>query len=295
MLSPGTLGALAGAGAFLSWGTLVLYWHALKHVDAFDILAHRILWSLVFMLPATLLTGRLPEVRAALRDRGAMLRIFLSALLIAGNWCMYIYAVTSGRVLEAGLGYYINPLVCVLLGCLLLRERMSRLQGMAIVLATTGVLFKLIAGGNMPWLSLGLACSFALYGFIRKTVRVEAAPGLFLETALLAPLAFARLLWEHAQGASAFTSTDMRTALLLAGSGVITAIPLLFFAYAARHVSLITLGLLQYLSPSITMVLGICVMGAEADSVTLITFACIWAALALYTWCGLRTFKRGTT
>ena len=293
MFSPDTRGVLAGIGASSVWGALVLYWYALQQVPSLEILAHRIVWSLVFMAPVVLCTRRMPEVRAALLDRGTLLRIFCSAAFIACNWGMYIYAVTSGQVLEASLGYYINPLVNVLLGFAVLRERPSRLQWFAIALAALGVLYSLVVGGHMPWLALTLAFSFSLYGFMRKTVRVDSAPGLLLETCLLTPFALAWMLWVHGQGELFFNPVqETQASLLLIGGGVVTAVPLLLFSYAARHVSLITLGLLHYASPTATLLLGITVMGAQVERTTLITFCCIWSALAIYTWCGLRRFKK---
>ena len=292
MFSPNTCGVLAGIGASTIWGSLVLYWYALQQTPSLEILAHRIVWSLVFMAPVVLCTRRMPEVRAALRDRGTVLRIFCSAAFIACNWGMYIYAVTSGQVLEASLGYYIYPLANVLLGCVVLRERPSRLQWFAIALAALGVLCSLAAGGRMPWLGLSLAVSFSMYGLIRKTVRVDSAPGLLLETCLLTPFALAWLLWMHGQGALFFNPVqETQASLMLVGGGAVTAVPLLLFAYAARHVSLITLGLLHYASPTVTLLLGICVMGAQVDQATLLTFGCIWLALGIYTWCGLRRVK----
>ena len=287
------LGVLAGIGASAIWGTLVLYWHLLQQVSPLEILAHRIVWSFVFIAPVVLCARRMPEVGAVLRDKGTLLRVFLSAVLIACNWGTYIYAVTSGQVPEASLGYYINPLVNVLLGCIVLRERPSRLQWFAIALAALGVMYSLVVGGHMPWLALTLAVSFALYGLIRKTVRVESAPGLLLETCLLMPFALAWMVWMHSQGALFFNPVqEMQASLLLIGGGVITAVPLLLFTYAARHISLITLGLLHYISPTITLLLGILVLGALVDQTTLVTFCCIWAALAVYTWCGVRRFRK---
>ncbi len=287
-----TRGVLAGLGAFFCWGTLVLYWYALERVDAVEILAHRIVWCFAFTLPLTLCLGRVKEAWAAAKEAGTVIRIFLSALFVAVNWGLYIYAVVSGRVLETSLGAYMTPLMNVLLGCVLLRERMSRLQALAVALAATGVLISVVAGGSMPWLSLALAVSFGFYGLLRKTVHVESVPGLLLESALLTPLALAWLLLMPLGGTPSFNpAADLGLSLLLVGAGVITAVPLLLFAYAARHMSLISLGVLHYLTPSITMLLGVFVLGAKLDGSTLITFVFIWAALALYTWCGLRRIR----
>ena len=292
IFSANMLGVLAGIGASVSWGALVLYWYILQRVPFLEILAHRIVWSLVFMAPVVLCTRRMPEVRAALGDKGTLLRVFLSAIFIAGNWGLYIHAVTSGQVVEASLGYYINPLLNVLLGFVVLRERPSRLQWVAIALAALGVAYSLVAGGHVPWLALSLAFTFGLYGLIRKTVRVESAPGLLLETCLLMPFALAWMLWMHSRGMLFFNPVqETQASLLLIGGGIVTAVPLLLFTYAARHISLITLGLLYYTSPTVTLLLGIIVMGARVEQTTLITFCCIWSALGIYTWCGLRRFR----
>lgn len=285
-------GLFAGLGAFLMWGGLVMYWHVLAAVPSSEILAHRMIWSLVAVAPVVYFTGRFAEVRAALASPVIMLRITLSALIIGGNWGLYIWAVTQGHVLEASLGYYINPLVNVLLGTLFLNERPSRLQCLAIGIAAFGVLWSVVAVGTFPWIGLCLAGSFSLYGFCRKTVRVESVPGLFLETVILFPVAATWLLWLYSQGESHFLSISWQITLLLMGTGLATSIPLLLFAYAARHMQLSTLGLLQYLSPTITFLLGVFVLGERITSDALVTFACIWIALGIYTFCAVQTFKK---
>lgn len=285
-------GLVAAFTAFCIWGGLVLYWHWLAAVPATEILAHRMVWSLAAVSPLVIATGRMPEVRAAMASPRTMLRIALSASIIGGNWGLYIWAVTQGHVLESSLGYYINPLVNVLLGTLFLGERPTRLQWIAIGIATLGVLWSVLALGVFPWIALSLAVSFSLYGFCRKTVRVESVPGLFLETLLLFPLAAGWLLWLHSQGESHFLSISLPVTLLLIGTGLATSIPLLLFAYAARHMQLSTLGLLQYISPTLTFLIGAFVLGEELTSDALVTFGCIWTALGLYTWCAVRTYKQ---
>lgn len=281
-------GLAAGFGAFFIWGMLALYWHPLAGIPATEILAHRIFWSLVTITPFVWLTGRLPEIRAALAAPHTMLRIACSASIIGVNWCIYIWAITHNRVIEASLGYYINPLVNVLLGRVLLGERMARPQALAVGLAAVGVLWSVAAYGSFPWVAVTLALTFALYGFFRKTVAVESAPGLFLEALLLAPLAAGWLLWLHTQGQSHFGEATLGIKLLLLGTGLVTSIPLMLFAYAARHMSLSTLGLLQYVAPTGTFLLGVYVFNEPVTSSSLVTFGCIWCALALYSWCSLR-------
>lgn len=288
-----TTGLLAGLAAFCCWGGLVLYWHWLAAVPATEILAHRMVWALVTVIPLVIFTGRLPEVRAAMASPTIMLRIALSASIIGGNWGLYIWAVTQGHVIESSLGYYINPLANVLLGTLFLGERPSRIQWIAIAIAAVGVLWSVLALGVFPWIALCLAGSFSLYGFCRKTVAVESVPGLCLETLLLFPLAAGWLLYLHTQGESHFLSISLPVTLLLMGTGLATSIPLLLFAYAARHMQLSTLGLLQYVSPTLTFLIGAFVLGEELTKDSLITFACIWVALGLYTWSAIKAYKRG--
>lgn len=282
---------LAGFGAFAIWGFLALYWWQLGGIPATEILAHRIFWSLLSIAPIIWLTQRLPEVRAALAAPRVMGRIALSALIIAGNWGLYIWAITHDRVLEASLGYYINPLINVVLGRLFLGERLTRLQALAVSIATLGVLWSVAAYGQIPWVALLLALSFGLYGLCRKTVAVESAPGLFLEALLLFPLAALWLLWLGHTEQGHFMAASIGTQLLLMGTGIVTAVPLLLFAYAARHMKLATLGLLQYLSPTINFVLGVYVFREPVTQAALVTFACIWTALSIYTWSSVRRMR----
>ena len=286
-----TSGLLAGLGAFSMWGSLVLYWWPLAGIPATEVLAHRIFWSLLTIGPIIWFTGRFAEVRAALQNPLAMRRIALSACIIAGNWGLYIWAITHDRVLEASLGYYINPLVNILLGRLFLRERLSRLQTLAVGIATFGVLWSVVGYGKLPWVALCLAGSFALYGFCRKTVAVESAPGLFLEALLLFPLASVWLGWLALADQSHFGAASLSVQLLLMGTGLVTTIPLLLFAYAARHMKLATLGLLQYVSPTINFVLAIFVFKESVTPAAMVTFACIWTALGIYTWSSLRSLR----
>lgn len=282
------MGMAAGFGAFFCWGLLPLYWHPLMGIPAPEILAHRIFWSLLTIAPFVWLTKRMPEVKAALRSGRVMARILCSALLVGFNWGIYVWGVTNGRVVECSLGYFINPLVNVLLGSLLLRERHTRLQWLAVGLAGAGVLWNVLAFGQFPWLALALALSFALYGFCRKTVKVESVPGLFLEALILFPLAGGWLLWLAVQGQGHFCAATPGVQALLLGAGLATSAPLALFAYAARHMHLSTLGLLQYVSPTGTFLLGVFVFQEPVTFTSLVTFGCIWTALGVYTWSSLR-------
>lgn len=285
-------GLLAALGAFFIWGMLPLYWHQLDAVSSFEILCHRILWSFVFLLPVVVLTGRWNEVRSAVLDRKTLLRITCSGLLVACNWYLYIWAVNSGRVIETSLGYYINPLMNAAIGCLFLRERPSRVQGAALGLATCGVLWMVIGYGKFPWVALTLAISFSLYGFMRKTVRVESIPGLFIETTILAPFVGGWLGWLWYRGEGAFTTMGMQVDLLLMGAGIATSVPLIWFAFAARNLRLTTLGILQYVAPTLAFLQGVFLFHEPLTTAHFVTFGCIWGALAIYTFDSWRNLRR---
>lgn len=284
--------ALAGGfGAFFIWGCLPLYWAPLADVPSLEILAHRIFWSLLAIAPFAALTGRWPEVRAAMGSAGLMGRVGFNALCLGVNWCLYIWAITNGRVIEASLGYYINPLLNVLLGRLVLGERLTRLQILAVGLASFGVLWSVLAYGHFPWVALVLGLTFAVYGLARKTVAVESVPGLFLETLLLFPIAAGWLIWLHSGGQGHFDAVSVQSRLMLVGTGIVTTVPLLLFAHAARRLPLSTLGLLQYVAPTSTFLLGVFVFREPVTTASLATFCCIWGALAVYTWSGLRRMR----
>jgi chloramphenicol-sensitive protein RarD len=286
-------GGIAAFCAFLLWGCLPLYWKTLDRTDAFEILCHRVIWSFLTMLPVIVCSGRLGHILAILGSRKILLTLAGSGLVLACNWLLFIWAVNSGRVLETSLGYFINPLINILLGMFLFRERISRVAWIAIGLATAGVCNQVAGLGHLPWTALGLGCSFALYGLIRKVAPVEALPGLFLETALVLPFALAWLLWQGSHGTGVFHTEGVPFLLLLAASGPLTAIPLFLFTFGVRRLRMTTLGILQYVSPSITFFQGVFLFAEPFSLNTLLTFLCIWMALALYTWDSLRAGTRG--
>ncbi|MDZ7828603.1 MAG: EamA family transporter RarD [Halofilum sp. (in: g-proteobacteria)] len=283
--------SLAGAGygvaAFGLWGLFPLYFKAVSSVPAPEVLAHRILWSVAWVAALLWLLRQWPEVRRALKDRSTAGRLLLSAVLIAVNWLVFIWAVANERVLEASLGYFITPLVSVLLGRLVLGERLARLQVVAVVLAAAGVGYMLVDLGKLPWVSLALAATFGSYGLARKTTAVAAAPGLFVETLLLAPVAAGFLLWLGADGTFGRTGIDMD--LLLVAAGLVTAAPLILFAQAARRLRLGSLGLFQYLTPTCQMLLAVFAFGEAFTRGHAVTFGCIWLGLALYSWSTLQS------
>ena len=285
-------GPLAAALAYILWGLFPLYIKLVAHVPVLEIVLHRSLWALVFVLALLALRRQFGWLAPVLRQPRTLAIFGLSALLLGGNWLLYVWAVNNGRVLDASLGYFINPLVNVLLGFVVLHERPRPLQWAAVALAAGGVLWLAVGAGHVPWVSLLLAASFGFYGLLRKTAPLGAIEGLALETLLLAPLAAAALLWLGASGQGHFLQGDGRTDVLLLAAGPATAIPLLLFAYGARRVTLATLGLLQYLGPSIQFVLAVFLYHEPLGASRGVGFALIWAALALYSAESLRLMRR---
>lgn len=284
-------GILSAALAFLCWGLFPLYFHAISEVPPMQILLHRVVWSLLFL--AIILTIRrqwkwLGELRSQPRVMGSFV---ISSLLLSGNWLLYIWAVNNGHVIDASLGYFINPLVNVMLGYLVLKERLRVGQWAAIALAAVGVLWLTWQAGQMPWIALVLAASFGGYGLMRKTAALGALEGLSFETLILFPFALGYLAWLTVAGENTFlTTTSDTTRWLLVAAGPITAIPLLLFASGARKIPLSVLGMLQYIGPSIQLSLGVFLFHEAFTSAHLAGFVLIWSALALYAAEGL--YKR---
>ena len=276
-------GPLAAAAAYVLWGVFPLYIKQVAHVPALQVVAHRSWWSAVFIFALLALLGRLGWLRAALADRRTLRVFAASALLLSANWLIYVWAVSAGRIVDTSLGYFINPLVNVLLGVWLLGERPRPLQWVAVGIAATGVAWLVLGAGEWPWIALALAGSFGLYGLLRKTAPLGAAEGLALETLMQAPIALALIAWWAWAGASAMRTDDPVTMAWLLAAGPFTAIPLLLFAAGARRVTLATLGLLQYLGPTLQFLIGVFVYGEPFSANRAVGFVLIWAALALYT------------
>jgi chloramphenicol-sensitive protein RarD len=285
-------GFVCAASAFAIWGIFPLYFHALQQVPAVQVIAHRIVWSCVFVLGWMLFRGELGSLRAALTNRGVVVRLTLTATLITANWLTYVYGVTHGRVVETSLGYFIGPLVNVLLGVVLLSEKLTRAQWTAVALATLGVAYLTFMTGGLPWIALTLAFSFASYGLLRKVVKVEALPGLATETLLLVPFAVGYLLWCESAGVGALGHTGPVTDALLIVSGPLTAITLFLFAYGTRLLPYSTVGVLQYIAPSLQFACGVFVLHEPFDRARAIGFAVIWAALVIYAGEGVRLSRR---
>ncbi|HEX8064141.1 MAG TPA: EamA family transporter RarD [Allosphingosinicella sp.] len=280
-------GLLMGLGAYALWGVLPLYFKALVHVRPTEIVAHRILWSLIFLGTLATLWKKWPGIGRALASPRVALTLALTAILIGVNWLVYIYAVVSGHVLEGSLGYYLNPLVNVLLGVFLLKEKLSLLQKAAVALAGAGVAILAVGAGGAIWISLTLAASFAVYGFLRKVAPVESLEGLSIETIFLTPLAFGWVMWLSRAGESAFLQTRTTDLLLILG-GALTAIPLLMFTAAAKRLPYSTLGFLQYVAPSLQFLLAVLVFGEPLTTAHIVCFGAIWTALAIFVTEGVR-------
>lgn len=275
-------GLLAAVAAYGTWGLLPIYFRLLHHVDAVEIVCQRILWSLLLILTLLLARRSLREVGAILRDRRLLFALSGSALMIGINWLTYVWAVNNERMLEASLGYYINPLVNVLLGMLILGERLRRMQWLAVGLAAVGVAQQVWQVGSLPWVSLVLALTFGFYGLIRKQAPVKALPGLVVETWMLVPIAIAWLLFNPAATSAQAVFWTTSEAWWLVAAGPVTLVPLVCFNAAARHLPYTTLGFLQYIAPTLVLLLAVLLFGEHLSSSTLVAFLFIWAGLAVY-------------
>jgi chloramphenicol-sensitive protein RarD len=281
-ITPTRRGLIAAVGAFTIWGLFPLYLLGLKGVGALEITSHRIVWSCLFVLAWMGISGELPLLKEAVKRKGVLLRLTASAIFISVNWLGFVYAVARGHVLEVSLGYYIGPLLSVLLGVFVLRERLSRAQWTAVGFAGVGVAYLTVATGQPPWIALLVATSFALYGLIRKTVSVEALPGLAIETILLAPLAAGYLIWMETQGTGAFAHISGHLDILLMFGGVITAVPLFLFAFGARRIPLSTAGVIQFIGPTLQLLCGLLVFGEAFPLARAAGFSLIWIGLVIY-------------
>jgi chloramphenicol-sensitive protein RarD len=281
-MTPRTTGIIAITGACVIWGLSPLYYKLLAHVPPLELLAHRTLWSLVGFAGLLVLQGRLGRIRAALASRRDALTLTVAALLISANWFLFIFSVQVGRVTETSMGYYMQPLLVVLLGVFVLKERLGGAQWLAIGLAAAGVAQLTWGLGQAPWISLTLATTFALYGLLKKRLAVGAVVSVTTEVLILAPLAVGWLVWVHLQGGGLFGTEAYTTALLLL-SGVLTALPLILFSAGAQRVSMVTLGLVQYLNPTMQFVCAAVIFAEPLTGWHVTAFAMIWTALAIYT------------
>lgn len=274
-------GLWLGIGAYGLWGVLPIYFKAIESVGAIDIVAHRVLWSVPFLLLLLVALGATSELRRVVREPRTMGFLAITAVLIGINWLLYVYAVTSGQILAGSLGYYLNPLINVLMGRILLKEPLSRLQWAAVAIAAAGISGLAFQAFNQLWISLTLGLTFATYGLMRKVAPVEATAGLTVETMLLLPFALLWLGWGMAGGSNVFGSTELETMLLLL-AGVATTVPLILFTAAARKLPYSTLGMLQFIAPTLQFLCAVLLYGEPFTRWHAIAFGSIWLALALY-------------
>lgn len=285
-------GLLLGVSAYLLWGLFPLYWPLLEPAGALEILAHRVLWSSVTMGLLVVLLRRTTHLRAFLRSPRLLALLALSAVTVTSNWALYIWGVNNGRVVETSLGYFINPLVTVLMGVVLLGERLRRVQWVAMGVGLLAVVVLTLDYGRLPWIALALAVSFGTYGLAKKTADVGAVEGLAFETMLVAPLALAYVGWLVASGASTFATEGSGHAALLVTTGLVTAVPLICFGAAATRIPMVTIGLLQYLAPVLQFGFGVFYFGEDMPAGRWAGFALVWVALTIFTWEALRHRRR---
>jgi len=285
-------GLAAAIGSYALWGVFPLYWYLLREVPSLQIIAHRVLWCALFVVAWLALSEGRGWLRRALGGRRVLPMLALSSVLIGTNWGIYIWAVTHGRVVDSSLGYFINPLVSVVLGVVVLRERLTAAQWTAVGIAAAGVLWLALIHGEPPWIALALAASFSVYGLIRKVAAVDALPGLAIESLLMLLPALALLGWFAWQGEGAFGQGRWSQDALLVLGGALTALPLAGFAYGARRIPYSMVGLLQYISPTLQLLCGVLLLGEDFDARQAVGFGCIWLALLVYALDGWRGARR---
>lgn len=278
-------GLLAATAAYFFWGLFPIYWHWLREVPALQIMSHRIVWCALFVGAYLFAVEGFNWLRGL--NRKLLLMLSSSAALISINWWLYIWAVNSGHIVETSLGYFINPLLSVLLGVLVLRERMNRAQWLSVAVAAVGVIYLTVQAGKLPWIALALAVSFGGYGLIRKLAVVPSIHGLAVETGLLFLPALGYLLWSESRRLGGFGHHGGVTDSLLIASGLVTALPLILFAYSARRIPLTTIGVLQYLAPTLQLLVGVFLYDEPFSHAQAIGFGCIWGALVIYAADGL--------
>ncbi|MDS1030660.1 EamA family transporter RarD [Bacillota bacterium LX-D] len=280
-LCKGVSGIYYSVGAYMLWGFLPLFWKALQGVPPQEILAHRIFWSFLFVFIILIFSSKWKQLKPIMTVRGNLIRLMLSSFLISANWFIYIWAVNANKIVETSLGYYINPLFTVFLGITVLREKIDLGQIVALAIACIGVIIISLEYGKIPWVALLLALTFGLYGLIKKLVNVDSTIGLCIETLFVFPVAAIYIIFSQLSSTGSF-GVSLQVTIFLISSGVVTAIPLLWFAAGARRISLTTLGFIQYLSPSISLLLGVFVYHEPFTKLHLLSFSLIWCAIFIY-------------
>ena len=290
--SESVLGVIYAGAAFLIWGLAAMYWKELRSVPPLEIIAHRVAWSFLFLLPLIVLQREWADFVAILKNPRMILILLSSAILVGANWLLYVWAVNNNHLLQASLGYYINPLVNVLLGMVFLKERLRRPQVIAVLLAAAGVLYLTVQYGQFPWIAISLALSFGLYGLIRKVAPASSLVGLTVETLLLSLPAIGYLIYLDIQGTGSVFRVSLNLDLLLIGCAPLTAVPLLFFTAGAKRLYLSTLGLMQYIGPSGMFLLAVFYYNEPFSTAQVWTFVMIWTALAVYSTDSVLYFRR---
>jgi chloramphenicol-sensitive protein RarD len=286
-----TKGIYFTAGAYIFWGVLPIYWKFIDQISALEILAHRVIWSFIFVL---LIVGILKRkllknfFQVQMKQTKTWLGLFLASVLISINWFVYIFAVNTNHIVEASLGYFINPLVAVLLGVFVLGEKMNRWQAVSFVVAGIGVVYMTLSLGTFPWIAIILAVSFGFYGLSKKLIKVDSILGLLLETLFIVPFALLFLAYLGINGQHSFATGSLKVDLLLLGSGIATALPLLWFGIGAKKIPLYLVGFLQYIAPTISLLLGVLIYGESFTKDHAVTFSCIWIALIIFSISNIR-------
>lgn len=289
-------GILYTAGSYFLWGILPLYWKMVENVSAEEILAHRVFWSFLFMIGLLTFNKEWKNIKVAskriIQKPKLLLSLVLSSLLISLNWFVYIWSVNNGHIIETSLGYYINPLISVILGMIFFKERLNLWQKLSFVVAAIGVVLMTLHYGKFPWVALTLALSFGLYGLTKKMTKLSSSVGLTFETMVVTPIAGYYLVMLGSSGKSEFFSFALSTTLLLIGAGIVTAVPLLLFASGAQRIPLFMVGVLQYIAPTITLIIGVILFNEPFTNIEVITFSFIWCALLLFTLSNSKYFRK---
>jgi len=275
-------GILSGIGAYILWGMFPLYWKFLQQVPALQIIGHRIVWSFIFLIIIIISSKQWKNLRSAVSSK-KVLGIYLTAsALLTVNWLVYVWGVNAGRIVETSLGYFINPLFSVLLGIVFLKEKLRLMQWIPVILAAAGVIYLTVDYGRVPWIALTLAFTFGLYGLVKKIAPLDSLFGLTFETAIAFPLAMTYLIVVTSRGAGSFPNGNIPIDLLLIATGIITSVPLLLFAYAARNIPLSTVGILQYIAPSLQFLIGVAVYREDFGKTDMVGFGLVWTALLIF-------------
>lgn len=293
-MSENSKGIIFALGAYLIWGFLPIYWKQVEHISSYELIAHRVLWAFIFMIVFILVTNRMhlfyKDLKFIFRDKKKVIALFAASTVITTNWLLYIVAVNNGHILDASLGYYINPLISILIGFVILGERFSKSQWTAIIIVFLGVTYLAVGLGSAPWISLSLALSFSIYGLIKKVINMDAVFALAVETFVLAPFALIYILFLEGSGGGNFgINAD---SLVMMGTGVITAVPLLLFSLGAQRIRLSLIGILQYFAPTIMLLLGVFMYGEAFTDIHTVAYILIWSGLAIYTFSRIQEMRR---